>query len=312
MNIGIARENRPEEKRVILRPVELKTIALTHNLFIEKGAGLGVEIEDSSYEAIGAKIVDAKQVYACPFVIRLKEPKEEELAMMKPGSVILSMMHLGGNPELRALLDKYKITAIAMDKLKNPLGRRMVESLHQTGYIGMKKGFELWGKDSSKCIVKIMGYGNVAYGAIHCSGDKFADITVLNRKDFKKMNEHIPETDILVNAINWPHELRGKELVITKKMLKLFKEGAVIVDLISNPEGQSPIESMRPTSLSNISYVVDDVIHTSCWGWPGLYPVNVSKRYSMQTAPIVKELADKGLKNFPEYIKEAMYPPEAK
>ena len=62
-----------------------------------------------------------------------------------------------------------------------------------------------------------------------------------------------------------------------------------------------------PTSLDDISYVVDGVIHASCWAWPGLDPVNISKRYSIQVAPILKEIADKGIDNLPQYIKEATH-----
>jgi alanine dehydrogenase len=312
MNIGIAKENRPEEKRVVIRPKELKKIALNHNVFVEQGAGLGVEIKDSEYTDIGARITDAEQVYSCPLVVRLKEPNKADLAMMRPGSLIFSMMHLGGNPELKGLLEKYKLIGVPMDKVKNAVGERKVESLHQTGYLGMQKGFELWGKDSSECVVKIMGSGNVAYGAIQCASRKFAKIEILNRKNFKNMSEYIPGTDILVNAINWPHELRGKKLIITKEMLKLFKKGAVICDLISNPEGQSPIETMHPTSLADISYEMEGVIHTSCWGWPGLDPVNITKRYSLQIAPIVLKIADRGLGKLPKYIQEVIYPPMPK
>ncbi len=313
MRIAIAKENRPQEKRVAIRPQELKNIALRHEVFIERGAGLGIGIKDSDYEKAGAQIGSAKEIYACPLVIRLKEPDEKELAMMKPGSFIMSMMHLGGNLELKHFLEKYEITGIPLDKIPNDVGGRRVEALHQTGYLGMGKGFELWGKEPSKCSVKIMGFGNLAYGAIHCAGDKSAkNIKVLTIKDFRNMKKHIPGTDILVNAINWPHELRGKEFLITRAMLKLFKKGAIICDLVSNPEGQSPIETSRPTSLSDIAYKVDGIIHTSCWGWPGLDPVNITKRYSLQIAPIIKKIADRGLDNLPKYIKAVMYPHEVK
>ncbi|MCK4935631.1 MAG: hypothetical protein KAR84_02155 [Elusimicrobiales bacterium] len=313
MNIGIAKENRPEEKRVVIRPNELKEIALEHNIFVERSAGAGVGIKDSEYKTIGAKIVSKNKIYSCPLVVRLKEPVEKELKMMKPGSFIMSMMHLGGNPGLRRLLEKYKLIGIPLDKIPDVLGRRKVEALHQTGYLGMEKGFELWGKDPSKCRVKIMGFGNLAYGAIHCAGDKSAkSIKILTIKDFKKMEEHIPGTDILVNAINWPHHLRGKEFIITRGMLKLFKKNAVICDLISNPKGQSPIKTMRPTSLSDISYEVDGIIHTSCWGWPGLDPVNITKRYSLQIAPIIKKIADEGFAEVPKDVQEVMHPPKIK
>ena len=254
---------------------------------------------------MGAKIAEKKEVYACSLVVRFKEPKEEELALIKPGSVVFSMMHLAGNTHLRDLLKKYKITAIAMDEVKNPLGERKIEALHQTGYLGMEKGFELWGGKPSECVVKIMGYGHLAYGAIQCAARKFARIIILNKQNFKNMREHIPGTDILVNAINWPMEKRGKEFIITRDMLKLFKEGAIILDLISNPPGQSPIETMHPTTLDNISYSVDNIIHTSCWGWPGLDPVNISRRYSLQVASILKEIADTGMDNLPKYIRLA-------
>ncbi|MBC8474010.1 MAG: hypothetical protein H8D54_04315 [Candidatus Omnitrophica bacterium] len=305
MNIGIAAENRPNEKRVILRPEEIEDIASSHNVFVEKDLGGGVGIKDSEYKKAGAKISDTKKVYSCELVVRLKEPKEEELKMMKSGSAIMSMLHLPGCPELRKLLKKYKIIGIAMDEIRDKLGRRRIEALHQTGYIAMQKGFELWGGNPSECVVKIMGYGNVAFGAIQCAARKFAKLEILNKRDFKEMRKHIPGTDILVNGIKWPIEKRGKEFFVTRDMVNFFKKGAVILDLISNPPGHSPIETIHPTYLDNISYEVDEVIHAACWGWPGLDPVNISKRYSIQVAPIVKEIADRGLDNLPEYIKKA-------
>ena len=307
MNIGIARENRPEELRVVLKPEELRDIAASHSVIVERGAGEGIGIKDSSYEDVGARIAEKKEVYACSLVVRLKEPQEEELALMKPGSVMFSMMHLPGNPHLRDLLKKYRIIAIAMDEVENPLGERKIEALHQTGYLGMEKGFELWGGKPFECVVKIMGYGHLAYGAIQCAARKFARIIILNKQDFKNMREHIPGTDILVNAINWPMEKRGKEFIITRDMLMLFKKGAIILDLISNPPRQSPIETMHPTTLDNISYIVDNIIHTSCWGWPGLDPVNISKRYSIQVASILEEIADTEIDNLPEYIRLATH-----
>ncbi|MFC1508120.1 hypothetical protein ACFL60_00350 [Candidatus Omnitrophota bacterium] len=295
MDIGIARENRPDEKRVVLRPEELKGIVSNHNVFVEKSLGEGIGIKDSEYEKIGAKVSERKLVYSCPIVVRLKEPNESELSLMKPGSTMMSMLHLPGNPALKSLLKKYRITGIAMEEIKDVFGKRKIEAYYETGYIGMEKGFELWGKDPSKCFVKIMGYGNIAFGAIQCTARKFAGLEILNKNDFNDMEKHIPGTDILVNAINWPMEKRGKVILVTRKMLKLFKKGSVILDLASNPKGQSPIETMHPTYLDDISYVVDGVIHSSCWGWPGLDPVNISRRYSMQIAPILKEIADKGL-----------------
>lgn len=286
MKIGIAAENRPQEKRVILLPEDI----IDFKPYVEKGAGLGVGVSDDEYKKAGAEVVSREEIYSCDLVVRLKEPNEEELKLMKPGSSILSMLHLPGQPRLKGLLDKYQIDGISMAQIKDSLGRRRIEALEDTGRLGMEKGFELWKGNPGTCVVKVMGYGNVAFGAIRAAARKFARVIILNKKDIYEMEKHIPGTDILVNGINWPMDKRGKVLLIKKDMLKLFKKGAVIVDSIVNPEGQSPIESMRPTSLDNISYEVDGVIHTACWGWPGLDPLNISKRYSKQVSAILLEM----------------------
>jgi len=309
MKIGVAAENRLGEKRVVLRPKEISDIAKDHEILVEKGAGRGININDADYEAAGAKVVGRKEVYSCDLVVRLKEPKEGELRLMRPGSAMMSMMHLSSNKKLRELLKKHKIVAIPMAEIKGPFRMRLIEALHDTGYLAMEKGFELWGGDPSKCAVKVMGYGRVAWGAIRAAARGYASVSVLNKRDIHEMEKHIPGTDILVNGINWPMEMRGKVFLITKDMLKLFKPGAVIVDLVSNPKGQSPIETMRPTTLDNISYKVDGIIHTSCWGWPGLDPVGISRRYSIQVAPILHEIADRGFDDLPPYINRVVVRP---
>ena len=228
MRSGIAAENRAEEKRVIIRPQELKKLAFRHEILVEKGAGVGIGIADSEYQKINAQVVNKTEVYACDIVVRLKEPVKEEVKLMKPESVIFSMLHLPGNRYLRKLSKKQNIFAIPMEEIKDSFGVRKIEALHETGYLGMKKGFELWMtagrfRNLNKCVVKIMGYGPVAWGALRFAARNFASVTVLNKKDFYKMKRHIPGTDILVNGINWPMEKRGKTILITRKMLKLFK-----------------------------------------------------------------------------------------
>ena len=307
MKIGIALEDRPLEKRVVLEPKELKPIAARHQVLVEKGAGLGVGISNKDYEKVGAKISSKKEVYACPLVVRIKELVESELKLMHPGSTIFSMLHLESRPRLAQLLKKYRIKAIAMEEIRDQFGTRVIEALHETGYLGMTKGFELWGKDPGKAVVKVMGYGNVAQGAIQYAARKFARVIVLNKRDINEMEKHIPGTDILVDGIFWPHDLQGKVYLVTKKMLKLFKPGAVIVDLVANPAGKSPIETVRPTTLADISYKVDGVLHTACWGWPGLDPVNISKRYSLQVAAVLSLIANKGLDNLPYFIRRAYF-----
>ena len=307
MKIGIPQENRPQGKRVIIQPPEINKIAAKHEVIIEKGAGLGIDIPDKAFVEAGCKIGSRKEVYASDLVVRIKEPSFEEIKMMRPNSIIMSMMHIRCRPELEEALRKQKLIAILLENLKDPFGKRKVEAVEDSGRIGMEYGFKLWGNDPSTANVKIMGYGNISVGAIRCAARKFARVEILNKKDFLEMDKHIPGTDILVDAINRPYrrEVEKEPFFVPRSMLKLFKPGSVIVDLVSNPKNHAPVETMRPTTYDDLYYVVDDIYHTSCWGWPGLEPKPIAKRYSLQLAPILKDLADNGLDKCSDMIKAA-------
>jgi len=308
MKIGIAAENRPQEKRVIICPPEINKIAARHDVIVEKGAGLGLNIPDRAFIKAGCEIGSREEVYASHLVARIKEPSFEEIKMMQPGSIIMSMMHLRCRPNLEKALREQDLIVIPLENLKDPFGRRMIEAVEDSGRIGMEYGFKLWGKDPATAVVKIMGYGNIAVGAIRSAARKFARVQVLNKRDFLEMEKHVPGTDILVDAINRPYrrEVEKEPFFVTREMLKLFKPGSVIVDLVSNPKNHAPVETMHPTTLDNLHYMVDGIYHTSCWGWPGLEPKTIAKRYSLQLKPILEDLADNGIDHCNDSIKAAI------
>jgi len=308
MKIGIAKEARPREKRVVIQPPEINKLAARHEVIVEKGAGLGIDIPDRAFQIAGCEIGSQKKVYGCHLVIRIKEPSFEEIKLMRPGSIIMSMMHLRCRPKLEDAMRKQGLIAIPLENLKDPVGRRKVEAVEDSGRIGMEYAFKLWGKAPSTAKVKVMGYGNIAVGAIRCAARKFARVQVLNKRNFLEMEKHIPGTDILVDGVNRPYrrEVEKEPFFVTRDMLKLFKPGSVIVDLVSNPENHAPVETMHPTTLDNLHYEVDGIYHTSCWGWPGLEPKTIAKRYSLQLKSILEDLADNGIYQCSPLIKAAI------
>ena len=309
MKIGIVAENRPLEKRVVMRPTELAEIADHHEILVETGAGESVGFLDFEYEEVGAKIVSKEKAYQADLVLRIKEATPKEIALMKPGAILMCMMHLRCNIELERAIKRRKIIAIPLENLKYPFGYRRVEAVVDSGRIGTEYGFKLWGKDPAKALVKIMGYGNMAVGAIRCAARKRARIEILNRTHFTEMDKYLRGTDILIDAVNRPfrRNVKKEPAFVTRKMLKLLKKGSVVVDLVSNPVGHAPVATMKPTYLNNPYYIVDGIYHTAMWGWPAMEPETITKRYSIQIAPILKEIADKGLNNgTPEYIQKAI------
>ncbi|MFH1826035.1 MAG: hypothetical protein ABH823_01930 [bacterium] len=307
MKIGIVAENRDKEKRIIMRPLELTRIADSHEVLVERGAGEKVFIWDDEYEEVGARIVSREEAYAADLVLRIKEPTVDEIKMMRPRSILLSMLHLRCHPKLEEVMRRKKMIVIPLENLKDPFGNRKVEAVLDSGRIGMEYGFKLWGKDPATARVKIMGYGNVAVGAIRCAARKMAHVEILNKKQITEMEKYLLGTDILVDGLNRPfrRDVQREPAFVTRKMLKLLKKGSVIVDLVSNPEHHAPVATMRPTTLADPHYIVDGIYHASLWGWPGMEPETITKRYSMQIAPILKEIADKGLDKCAEFIKRA-------
>ncbi len=308
MKIGVPAENRPLEKRVILHPSELKDIARRHEVLVEEGAGVGVGILDAEYRAAGCRIARREKVYAADLVVRIKEPREDEIRLMRHGAILMSMMHLRCAPLLESALVRQKVIAVPLENIKDALDRRMVEAVQDTGRIGMEYAFKLWGRDPATATVKIMGYGNVAQGAIRAAVDKLATVEILNRRHYPEMEKHIPGTDILVDAVNRPYrrDVAKEPPFVTFEMLKLFKPMSVLVDLVANPEHHAPIESMKPTYMNEPYYMFAGLYHTALWGWPAMDPVNVSKRYSLQVAPFVRAIADKGLDHAPRPVKRAL------
>ena len=86
-----------------------------------------------------------------------------------------------------------------------------------------------------------------------------------------------------------------------------MRPGALLLGLVSNPARKYPIETMRPTSMADISYRFDGVTHAACWGWSGLDAENVTRRYSIQIAPMLADIAESGLSKLPHYIRDAVY-----
>ncbi|MBU1038400.1 MAG: alanine dehydrogenase, partial [Candidatus Omnitrophica bacterium] len=100
MKIGIAAENIPQEKRVVIQPPEINKIAKKHEVIVEREAGIGIDITDDAFMKAGCKIGSRREVYDCDLVARIKEPSLEDIAMMRPGSIIMSMMHIRCRPKL--------------------------------------------------------------------------------------------------------------------------------------------------------------------------------------------------------------------
>jgi alanine dehydrogenase len=307
MIIGLVAENRPNDLIVALRPNEIRILTdLDINVVVETNAGKGVGFNDKNYKDAGATIVDRFMAYQSSIVVRVNEISRNELEMMIPGNISVSMLHHKGVPQRKIDLVDSRIVGLELDSILDDFGKRAVYLWELTAENGMKVGYELSDKKPEECVVKLLGYGNLARGAMSYAARSGSDVIVLNKRQMKEIEKHLPDTDILVNCVNWPLEKRGKEFIITREQIRKFlRKGSVIVDLVVNPKGDSPIETCRPTFLDNIYYQEEGIWHTCCWGWPNYDPVKASELYSKLILPNIVEIVIKGPLNVSENIKGA-------
>jgi len=312
MKIGIAKEIAAggKERRAILLPAEVKKLIEAGNdVYTEKDLGKKIFISDDDYRAAGARMLSNRRyVFNKEIVVKLKPPLLSEFRMMS-GNFIFSMLHAEQNPQYIEAMRKQDVKAIAMELIRNNAGERLIQCSHMGGEQGMIMAFHMAQKIPSDCKVLVIGYGEIASGAIKVAYNLGANVKILRKAEYKKIKHFIRNKDIIVNGISWPKEKRiKKDYLITKKMLPILNKGAVILDL--SVDFPNPIQTCHPTQINKPLYEVDGIKHICIFGYPGLAPISSAKIYSKQVMPILLKLAAcKKIEKFPKYIQRAMIIP---
>src|SRR5712691_11411383 len=125
MQVGVPKEIKDHEYRVSLVPAGVRALVQAgHTVLVEDGAGIGSGIDNAAYQAAGAVIVtDAPAVFRrADLILKVKEPQEQEMPMLRRGQILFTYLHLAPQPRLtRGLLDS-GITAIAYETITDDGG----------------------------------------------------------------------------------------------------------------------------------------------------------------------------------------------
>ena len=313
MKISLVAENVAGDEVTLLSPKAVREVidATGLEFLIEEGAGVASGFGDKEYTRLGSQVAEKSVAYDADIIVRRSAPSHKDIGLMHKGALVISMLHPDGCPEKIQWYKDAGIAGIALDMLMDARGKRLVYLADLTARNAVDYGYKLLGKDPKDVSVTVLGYGNLAKEAIEHVSRLQSDVKVLNKKHFPNIKDHIGDADMLVNAINWPFHLRGKEFVMTRNDLKYMKEGAILVDLVVNPRGKSPIETCMPTYQDAMHYEVDGITHTCCWGWPGLTPKKTCQAYSAILPEIIADFASRGLDGRPEHITRAYVNPSA-
>ncbi|MEO8723089.1 MAG: alanine dehydrogenase [Sphingobium sp.] len=331
MIIGTVREIKNHEYRVGLTPESvLDLTAACHTVLVESGAGLGIGSDDASYRAAGAEIVgDAATVFArADLVVKVKEPQAVERAMLRPGQILFTYLHLAPDPDQTRDLIKSGAVCIAYETvtdasgglpLLKPMSQVAGRMAIQAGATALEKanggrGVLLGGVPGVlPAKVAVIGGGVVGFNAAQMAVGMGAEVTILDRSAdvLEKLSDHfgasartlfssrsalaqcVIDADLVIGAVLIPGAAAPK--LVTKAMLGSMKAGAVLVDVAIDQGGC--FETSKATTHADPTYIVDNIVHYCVANMPGAVARTSTYALNNVTLPHVLRLAESGWQN---------------
>ncbi len=332
MQLGVPKEIKDSENRVAMTPTGVEQlVARGHAVRIERGAGIGCGFADDDYVSAGATLCDQPAAWDTELVVKVKEPLEPEFGFLA-GQIVFTYLHLAGVPKaLTEALLASRTTAVAYETTRDAAGRLpllapmsavagsmapIVGSYHLArfkGGRGMLLG-KVLGRSYGR--VMIVGDGVVGRHAAAVATGMGAEVDVfgldtergkaLKAEISEELNFVVSTPEALAECVRNADLLVGAVLVqgaraphlISAAMVETMPEGAVIVDVSIDQGGC--VETSRPTSHSEPTFVEHGVVHYCVTNMPGAYPRTSTFALTDATLPYVSRIAEHGLSVFAE------------
>jgi len=328
MRVGVPKEIKVLENRVGLTPASVRELVHHgHQVLVEPNAGQGIGASDDDYARAGAEIArDAADVYArAEMIVKVKEPQPNECAMLKPGQVLFTYLHLAPDPDQTKALVASGAIAIAYETVTAPTGglpllapmsevagRMAVQAgAHYLEKASGGKGILLGGVPGVEpARVVVLGGGVVGNHAITVALGMEADVWVLDRNvdvlrrlwaqfgpalntvysTHDAIERHVAMADLVIGGVLIPGASAPK--LVSRELIKRMEPGSVVVDVAIDQGGC--FETSRPTTHAEPVYTVDGIIHYCVANMPGGVPRTSTYALNNATLPFVLALADKG------------------
>jgi len=324
MIIGIPKEIKAGEGRVSLTPANVEhLVQMGHNVNIEHEAGKIAGFPDNEYIEAGGKIFDSKKkVYSeSEIVVKVKDPFAEEFNYFNPGPILFSFLHLAANRELTQTLVNGKSITLAFESVELENGQLpiLIPMSEVAGRIGAIIGSNLLSiknKGSGVLLggasgvhpgnVVVLGGGTAGKNAAITAAGLGAQVIVLekNNKTIRDLNDILPKeitviksnlknlreyvklADLLIGTVLIPNAKAPR--IISREMVKSMRPGSAIVDISIDQGGC--IETSRPTSHDNPTFVEEGVTHYCVTNMPGAYPRTATEALSENLFPYLVDL----------------------
>ncbi|HVZ41125.1 MAG TPA: alanine dehydrogenase [Candidatus Kapabacteria bacterium] len=331
MIIGVPREIKPNENRVGVVPSGVELLVKNgHTVLVETNAGNGSGFRDEDYVRVGGKIVGTPaDVYGgADMIVKVKEPIQPEYALIRPGQVLFTYFHFAASRELTEAIINSRSVAIAYETVQRadrslplliPMSEVAGRMAPQEGAKYLEKtmggrGVLLGGIPGTRpADVLVLGGGVVGTNAAKIAAGFGARVTIVDRDLYRlrylddvmprnvqtmmstphAIREAIHHADLVIGAVLIPGA--KAPYLITRDMLPEMREGSVIVDVSVDQGGC--IETTRPTTHADPTYVVDGVVHYCVANMPGAVPFTSTIGLTNATLPYMLQLADHGFRD---------------
>jgi alanine dehydrogenase len=329
MIVGVPKEIKRDEYRVGLLPVGADELSRAgHRVLVEAGAGLGSGLADQDYAKHGAELIDsAAELYGrAELVVKVKEPQPGEIPLLRRGQILFTYFHLAADRQLTESLLATGSIAVAYETLRDDHGRlplltpmsevagrmSIQEGAKYLERPQMGRGILLGGVPGVEpAHITILGGGVVGSNAARIAAGFRATVGLLDVNmdrlrylddimppnvnvlfsDRHTVREQLGLADLVIGAVLVPGAKAPR--LIEREDLGLMKPGSVIIDVAIDQGGC--VATSRPTTHSNPTFVVDDVLHYCVTNMPGAVGRTSTFALCNVTLPWVLQIANRGL-----------------
>jgi alanine dehydrogenase len=330
MIIGVPTEIKNNENRIALTPGgALELTKRGHTVYVQKKGGVGSGFNDQMYKDAGAQILDTiEEIYAiAEMIMKVKEPIESEYKLIKKDQLVFTYFHFASHRPLTDAMIESGAVCLAYETVESadkslPL---LIPMSEVAGRMAVQQGAKYLEKPiKGKGVllggvpgvtpgkVLVIGGGVVGTQAAKMAAGLGAQVTILDlsltrlrylndvmpanvvTRFSNEMNirELIPHMDLIVGAVLIPGAKAPN--LITRDMLKLMSPGTVVVDVAVDQGGC--IETCKPTTHEDPTYIIDDIVHYCVANMPGAVPYTSTVALTNATLPYAVQLANKGWK----------------
>jgi alanine dehydrogenase len=327
--VGVPKEIKDMEGRVSMQPDGVAELVHSgHGVLVQAGAGKGAGFSDEEYEEAGGHVVDGPdEVFeTADLIVKVKEPVPEEYDRFREGQQLFTYLHLAADKGLTEFLIERKINSIAYETVEasdgslpllTPMsevaGRMSVQAAaHHLESPQGGAGLLLGGVPGTPAAkVTIIGGGVVGTEAAKIALGMRALVSVLDispkrlaylsdifegRADLVIPNRartaaYVKQADVVIGAV-LVHGAKAPKLV-TREMVASMRPGSVVADVAIDQGGC--IETARPTTHSDPTYVEEGVVHYCVANIPGAVARTSTLALTSATLPYLIRIADKGI-----------------